>query len=653
MKRAFLETLLALVTCSLLTACTSFWGGERRETQVSPGVTPVQSAAQPTLGKPADTPTPAFTPTPTEVFVPLSLSAADCSYGGELQSIQALDPHTVRFTLCSPDPAFLSKIAFPAFAIYPQDWLSSLDTLDPTQPPLSNPPGSGPYQLADWRRGESLTMQAFENYWQVGKPAIPSLSFRWNLDSGERLVELQAGTAQGIDNVAGADYPSVQSDPGLALVPRPPLSVLYMGMNSTQAPFDDPRVRQAIAMGIDRSLLKENLPLGFQVADYFTPCAIPDACEGEAWYTFDPAQARQLLADPELPNKLTQSRREDIRPCIHCYTCVGQIFINEVVKCAVNPACARETEFEITPAAKPKRVLVVGGGTSGMEAARVAALRGHQVTLCEKSERLGGTLWFASLVYEPNGQLLDYLEAQVRKLPIEVRLGQDVTPALVQQLRPDVILVAVGARRERIPIPGVDRPNVFSGDDLRSLMTGGDKRVAAEKLSLAQRAVLKMGSLIGVADRVALSRELSRHWMPLGKRVAVIGGGLVGLELAEFLVERDREVGVIEEDPTPGAEMGIPRRWRVLHILREHGVNLLTEARVEAITDAGVVYVKDGKQQTVAADSVILASGVQENRGLAEALAGLGAEMHLLGDCKGVGYIEGALLDANRIARQI
>jgi len=372
--------------------------------------------------------------------------------------------------------------------------------------------------------------------------------------------------------------------------------------------------------------------------------------EGQADFV---AMARQLLADPELPNKLTQSRREDIRPCIHCYTCVGQIFINEVVKCAANPACAREAEFEITPAAKPKRVLVVGGGTSGMEAARIAALRGHQVTLCEKSERLGGTLWFASLVYEPNGQLLDYLEAQVRKLPIDLRLGQEVTPSVVQQLRPDVILVAVGARRERPPIPGVDRANVFSGDDLRALMTGGDKRVAAEKLSLAQRAVLKMGSLIGVADRVALSRELSKHWMPLGKRVAVIGGGLVGLELAEFLVERDREVSVIEEEPTPGAEMSIPRRWRVLHILRTHGVNLLTEARVEAITDLGVVYVKDGTQQTVAVDSVILASGVQENRGLADALGGTGAEIHLLGDCKGVGYIEGALLDANKLARQI
>jgi ABC-type transport system substrate-binding protein len=293
---------LVLGACSLLAACTSTFGGERRETQFAPGVTPVQDTAQPALVKPADTPTPAFTPTPTEVFVPLSLSAADCSYGGQLQSIQALDSRTVRFTLCAPDPAFLSKIAFPAFAIYPQEWLRSIDALDPTQPPLSNPPGSGPYQLADWRRGEALTFQAFESYWQAGKPAIPTLNFRWNLDSGERLVELQAGTAQGIDNVAGSDYPAVQSDPSLALVPRLPLSVLYLGMNNTQTPFDDPRVRQAIAMGIDRSMLMENLPPGFRIADYFTPCAIPDGCEGEAWYPFDPATARQLLAEAGYPN---------------------------------------------------------------------------------------------------------------------------------------------------------------------------------------------------------------------------------------------------------------------------------------------------------------------------------------------------------------
>ncbi len=362
---------------------------------------------------------------------------------------------------------------------------------------------------------------------------------------------------------------------------------------------------------------------------------------------------RKLLADPELPKTLREGRPEDIRPCIYCYTCVGNIYLNRAVSCAVNPATGREAEFEITQAERPKRVLVAGGGPAGMEAARVAALRGHQVTLCEKSERLGGTAFFSSLVYEENGKLVEYLETQVRRLPIDLRLRQEVTRALVRELRPDVILVAVGARREVPEIRGADRANVLSGDDLRSLMTGSDKSVALEKLSLAQRAMLKMGSLMRVSDRVALTRELTRHWMPLGKRVAIIGGGLVGVELAAFLSERGREVTVLEEGNNLAVEMALPRRWRVLYTLREHGVRLLTEVRVEAVTDAGVVYSHGGERQTVAADSVILAAGVTENRSLAETLAGLGLEVHLLGDCRRVGYIEGALMDAARVARAI
>lgn len=365
------------------------------------------------------------------------------------------------------------------------------------------------------------------------------------------------------------------------------------------------------------------------------------------------AMGRKLLADPELPQKLGAGHPEYIRPCIYCYTCVGKIFLNQPTCCAVNPATGREAEFEITPAAKRRRVLVIGGGPAGMEAARVAALRGHQVTLCEKSDRLGGTLWFGALVYEANGTLLEYLSTQMRALPIDVRLGQDVTPALARELKADVILVAVGARRQPPPIPGVERSQVLSGDDLRSLMSGSDKSVAVQKLSLAQRALLKMGNLLGVADRIALTRELTRHWMPLGKRVAVIGGGLVGLELAEFLSERGREVTVLEEGRTLGTEMALPRRWRALDTLRQHGVQLITAAQVDAITDAAVLYTKDGAQQSAAADSVILAAGVQENRALADSLAGLGAEVHLLGDCKGVGYIEGAIRDGARIARAI
>jgi NADPH-dependent 2,4-dienoyl-CoA reductase/sulfur reductase-like enzyme len=141
--------------------------------------------------------------------------------------------------------------------------------------------------------------------------------------------------------------------------------------------------------------------------------------------------------------------------------------------------------------------------------------------------------------------------------------------------------------------------------------------------------------------------------MPLGKRVVIIGGGLVGIELAEFLSERGREVTVLEESSTLGTSMALPRRWRALYTLREHGVTLLTDVRVDAITDAGVLYTKDGAQQTAPADSVILAAGVQENRSLADSLDGLGAEVQLLGDCKGVGYIEGAIMDGARAALAI
>jgi 2,4-dienoyl-CoA reductase (NADPH2) len=366
------------------------------------------------------------------------------------------------------------------------------------------------------------------------------------------------------------------------------------------------------------------------------------------------AMARKLLADPELPNKLRDGRPEDVRPCIYCYTCVGNIFLNAATCCAVNPATGREDEFPIEEAKAKKRVLVVGGGPAGMEAARVAALRGHGVVLCEKRERLGGTLFFSSLVYEVNGKLAEWLETQVRKLPVELRLGREVTPALVKELAPDVVLVAVGARREAPAIPGVDRPEVLSGDDLRRLLTGGDPGAATRKLPLHQRVVLGMGSLLGLSSRLALARQLTRHWMPLGKRVAIVGGGLVGIELAEFLSERGREVAVLEEGTTFAAQMAPPRRWRALHELRERGVDLRSQVRVEAIRDEGVTFLDEEEgRHTVAVDSVILAAGARDNRGLAEAIAGLGPEVHSIGDCDGVGYIEGAILDGARAARQI
>jgi 2,4-dienoyl-CoA reductase (NADPH2) len=297
---------------------------------------------------------------------------------------------------------------------------------------------------------------------------------------------------------------------------------------------------------------------------------------------------------------------------------------------------------------------VVGGGPAGLEAARVAALRGHRVTLCEKSGRLGGTLVFSSLVYAANGRLAEYLERQVRELPIDLRLGQEVTSRFALDQKPDVVLVAVGGGHRDPAIPGGDRPHVLAGADLRALMTGSDGRVAKEKLSLRQRATLGVGGLLGVVDRISLARRLTRRWMPIGRRVVIIGGGLVGVELAEFLCERGRQICVLEEGSTLAVEMALPRRWRALHGLREHGVTLLTGVRVEEITDEGVVYSPgEGARSTARADNVILATSPGENLGLARALEGLGLETHLLGDCHGIGYIEGAIMEAARIARAI
>jgi len=361
------------------------------------------------------------------------------------------------------------------------------------------------------------------------------------------------------------------------------------------------------------------------------------------------AMGRPLLADPNLPRKLAEGRRADIRPCVYCYTCVGKIFVNESVVCAVNPATGREEEFEIALTPTPKNVLIAGGGPAGMEAARVAALRGHRVTLCEKGHRLGGTLMLASLLWEPHGDLLRHLETQVRRLSIALRFGQAVTPELVAELRPDVILVAVGARHEMHAIPGIERANVIAADDLRVLLTGGRGEAAAAKFPAWQRALLAIARALGVFDRPALIRSFSRRWMPLGRRVAIVGGGLVGVELAQFLAERGREVTVLEEGEWLAPEMAIPRRWRCLHELRERGVALRTGVGVEAITDDGVAIVgRDGKKETIAAGHVILATAASPDSRLADALRAQGAEVRLLGDCAEIRYLEGAIADGAR-----
>jgi peptide/nickel transport system substrate-binding protein len=237
---------------------------------------------------------------PEEVFEPLSLSAPDCEYGGLFKSMEAVDKYTVRFTMCAPDPAFLSKIAFSAFAIQPREHLEATGGGGPEL--LENPIGTGPYMIGEWKRGDELVLTKFDDFWGDA-PDASTLVFRWSSEAAQRLLELQAGTVDGIDNPGPDDFAVIEADANLQLINRPALNIFYVGMNNTYAPFDNELVRQAIAMGIDRQRIVDNFfPAGSEAASHFAPCSIPNGCVGDAWYDFDPAAARDLLAQAGYPD---------------------------------------------------------------------------------------------------------------------------------------------------------------------------------------------------------------------------------------------------------------------------------------------------------------------------------------------------------------
>ncbi len=298
------------------------------------------------------------------------------------------------------------------------------------------------------------------------------------------------------------------------------------------------------------------------------------------------AIGRALIADPELPNKVHAGRGDDVVPCIVCNHCTDVLKPGQpggrALECTINPAVLREREFAIVPAVKPKRILVIGGGPAGLEACMLASLRGHEVTLWEKGQRLGGQLFYAAIppYKETLKPLLDYLVRQVYARDV-VELGKEATPEAVRQLRPDAVVVATGAVPIVPYIPGIASGRVFSA----------------------------LQVLGGEVDP--------------GSRVAIIGGELVGCEVAEFLVKNGKSVTLMRRGPEMAARMGASRRWGMLERLTYKGVRLLTGVTYKRITGEGVeVVLPDGTSGTVLADSVILAAGATSNSSLYQALRG-------------------------------
>lgn len=327
------------------------------------------------------------------------------------------------------------------------------------------------------------------------------------------------------------------------------------------------------------------------------------------------AIGRGLVVDPELPNKAASGRLDDIAPCIGCLHCLETTtFGSDGLHCTVNPAAGVERRFRMTRSMSPKRVVVVGGGPAGMEAARVAALRGHDVSLFEKESELGGQLLLASV--PPHKQsikaLPKYMAAQMEKAGVNVELGKTMTSEELDGLRPDALVLATGVRYRVPQITGLERTSA------------------------------------------AMAAEVLTGRVQVGRKVVVIGGDLVGPEVAEFLAENGREVTIIEVADRIASRVMPVLRVQLLTRLAEKGVTIMTGIKEERMSEHGIaVTTKGGENLLLEVDTVVLATGAESDTALFQALSGKISELYVAGDCAAPRKIADAILDGARVGLRI
>ena len=329
------------------------------------------------------------------------------------------------------------------------------------------------------------------------------------------------------------------------------------------------------------------------------------------------SMARALHIDPHWPRKTREGRTDDIFRCPACMVCSDWLGTQLPSICALNPTAGREREMVIRPADARRTVVVIGGGPAGMEAARVAALRGHEVTLFEKDNELGGAVRFAS---KPPGmgeyaEIIRYFSAQVSKAAVRVRLGEEATPEMVSQIKPDVVVVATGASPFIPPIPGI-------GEAL-----------------------------------VCTAEEVLDGSVPAGKRAVMVGGDQIGCETAAFLAERGTQVVIVEPSDKLASPMGFREGWVLRGRLQEEPrVQIRSQSTVEEIGEHSVVVQTEGEREVIPdIDMVVLAAGRSPNNELGDALIRQCAapKIYIIGDCRVPRRMKDAVHEGSEVGRLI
>lgn len=317
------------------------------------------------------------------------------------------------------------------------------------------------------------------------------------------------------------------------------------------------------------------------------------------------AMGRQLLADPDIVKKGAQGREDQVRRCLRCATCQSGRFMRGTARCAINPEMGREYECQfLSLPVEKKKYLIAGGGPGGMEAAIIAARRGHKVTLYEKSQKLGGALNFAENVDFKADlyHLARAMEAELRSLPVEIKLGTELTPEIAVAENADILVCAVGADEIYPPFPGVDRENVY------------------------------------------MASEVDAGTAQLGEKVVVVGGGLVGCETALHLARQGKDVTIVEMAPRVCGDANFRYSRTIPKEIRKWNVKTAVDTSCSAIESNGVrVQSKDGKEYLIEADSVVLSVGMRSRTAQAEALRFCAPEYVAIGNCVRPGIVQNAI----------
>jgi len=333
--------------------------------------------------------------------------------------------------------------------------------------------------------------------------------------------------------------------------------------------------------------------------------------------------ARSLLADPDLPNKALQGKEDQIIHCIACNQgCFDRVFQHEPATCLVNPAAGIESELTVTPAPKKKKILVIGAGPAGMKAAMTASDRGHQVILAEKSRQLGGQFLLNEKIPGREEILLAAkdLERNLKVRPVEILLGKEADQAFIREIAPDVLIVATGATPLLPSIPGINHSKV--------VLAWG---VLAGKASVGEKVIVVGGNAVGLETALYLARQgtLSPevlHFLMVNKAESP--------DTLERLLDRgNKKVCVVEMTRKAGQDIGNSTRWTVMAELKRLGVKIIVGAKAIEVTEAGLKIQKDAREELLAADSIVIATGSKPENALAS-LKDLVPELYVIGDAK-------------------